>query len=369
MAIRYRVPPSLMPWSALGEPDRRQPTAPDQSVFGQTIDRVLAARRNEATRRRSQRRHHVPVHLDEENQSAGRGPAHAADNRAHSRRGIHRIVPAGWQRRRRALRNCCSSLADDTCRLLASARMTTRSDCSRSPSRVRTTCRNRRATRWRSTADPTALPMISPTRGPLPTSSFPRRICTITSDCTARTPYFTVASNSVDRLIRLRAGSTAKNLTLRSGRQRATALTAPVGHDRTPRAGPHPQAEAMHAGTAPVIRLEGPLALGHGVLLVVSRSGLSQPSGRSRFATAMVRGSVGGGLAAGRRGPQARQPRSQPYRRLSGDCLRVLTRVRWVKLGLSQRTHRQTAVKTFVLGSAVSRRNRTRSKHAPKNFK
>jgi hypothetical protein len=210
MAIRYRVPSSLMPWSALGEPDRRQPTAPDQSVFGQTIDRVLAARRNEATRRRSQRRHHVPVHLDEENQSPGRGPAHAADNRAHSRRGIHRIVPAGWQRRRRALRNCCSSLADDTCRLLASARMTTRSDCSRSPSRVRTTCRNRRATRWRSTADPTALPMISPTRGPLPTSSFPRRICTITSDCTARTPYFTVASNSVDRLIRLRAGSTAK---------------------------------------------------------------------------------------------------------------------------------------------------------------
>ena len=27
----------------------------------------------------------------------------------------------------------------------------------------------------------------------------------------------------------------------------------------------------MHAGSAPVIRLEGPLALGHGILLVVSR--------------------------------------------------------------------------------------------------
>lgn len=26
----------------------------------------------------------------------------------------------------------------------------------------------------------------------------------------------------------------------------------------------------MHAGSAPVIRLEGPLALGHGILLVVS---------------------------------------------------------------------------------------------------
>lgn len=31
---------------------------------------------------------------------------------------------------------------------------------------------------------------------------------------------------------------------------------------------------------------------------------------------------------------------SQPYRRLSGDCMRVLTCVRWVKLGLH---HRETA--------------------------
>jgi hypothetical protein len=109
----------------------------------------------------------------------------------------------------------------------------------------------------------------------------PRRTCATTSDCAARVPYLTVASNSVDRLIRLRAGSTAKNLTLRSGRQRAAALTAPVGHDRTPRAGPHPQAEAVHAGSAPVIRLEGPLALGHGVLLVVSRSSFpSHPAAR-----------------------------------------------------------------------------------------
>jgi hypothetical protein len=53
--------------------------------------------------------------------------------------------------------------------------------------------------------------MISPTRGPLPASpSSARRTCTMTSDCAARTPDLTVASNSVDRLIRLRAGSTAK---------------------------------------------------------------------------------------------------------------------------------------------------------------
>jgi hypothetical protein len=35
----------------------------------------------------------------------------------------------------------------------------------------------------------------------------------------------------------------------------------------------------MHAGSAPVIRLEGPLALGHGVLLVVwSSKYLSHPA-------------------------------------------------------------------------------------------
>ena len=41
-------------------------------------------------------------------------------------------------------------------------------------------------------------------------------------------------------------------------------------HDRPPRPGAHPQPEAVHAGTAPVIRLEGPLALCHDSLLVAS---------------------------------------------------------------------------------------------------
>lgn len=70
-----------------------------------------------------------------------------------------------------------------------------------------------------------------------------------------------------------------KDLPLRSGSQRAAALAAPAGHDGPPGAGTHPQPEAMHAGSAPVVRLEGPLALGHGVLLVIS----GMPSGRSRF--------------------------------------------------------------------------------------
>ena len=94
-----------------------------------------------------------------------------------------------------------------------------------------------------------------------------------TSGCAARVPYFTVAPNSDDRLMRLRAGSTARRpVAKRSRRESATPLTAPVGHDLAPRTRTHPQPEAVHAGAAAVIRLESPLALGHGVLLVVSRS-------------------------------------------------------------------------------------------------
>ena len=74
---------------------------------------------------------------------------------------------------------------------------------------ARAAWRSRRATRWRSTADPTGLAMISPTRGPV-ASSGARRTCTTISGCAARTPYLTAASNSVDRLMRLRAESTAE---------------------------------------------------------------------------------------------------------------------------------------------------------------
>jgi hypothetical protein len=81
---------------------------------------------------------------------------------------------------------------------------------------------------------------------------------------------------------------------------------------------------------------------------------LAMPSGRSRFATGLVCGSVAGGLAAGRRGPQAHHPWSQPYRRLSGDCLRVLTSPRRVKPGLPQRTNPfQTVLQASSIGKAA----------------
>ncbi|EUA54044.1 hypothetical protein I550_5682 [Mycobacterium intracellulare 1956] len=126
-AIRYRIPSALVPWSALGEPDRSQPAPPDQPVLVQRIDRVLAAGRNEATGRRAQRRHHMPIELDEENQSPRHGPSNGVGQRTHRRASGHGAIPvAGIRRKHR--RSSCSNRADDAVRLLGSARITSRSE-------------------------------------------------------------------------------------------------------------------------------------------------------------------------------------------------------------------------------------------------
>ena len=200
-----------MPWSTLGEPDRGQPTPPQQAVLGQRVDRILAARRNEATCRRPQRRDHVPVQLDQRNQTPhGRG-TRGADNGTRPRGRAHRSRPGDSSARRRPRRSSCSNRADGAVRLPGNARMTIWSDPWRSPRTDRATCRSRRATRCRSTAEPTDLPTISPTRGARAASrSSACRRWTTRLGCAARSPCFTVASNSVDRLMRLRAESTAK---------------------------------------------------------------------------------------------------------------------------------------------------------------
>jgi hypothetical protein len=210
-----------MPWSALGEPGYGQPAPPNQAVLGKRIGGVLTAGRNKPARRRSQWRDHVTVQPDQKDQ-ASRGPlAGLPDGPQDCCPRLlpqsHRSVPANSKARRRPLRSCCSNHAEDTFRLLGRARITTRSAWSRPLNTVRATCRSRRATRCRSTAEPTGLAMIKPMRGPVPSSSRARRTWTMTSRCTVRLPNFTVSSNSVDRLMRLRAGSTARNLSFRSG--------------------------------------------------------------------------------------------------------------------------------------------------------
>ena len=59
-------------------------------------------------------------------------------------------------------------------------------------------------------------------------------------------------------------GATSRQSETGSGSQRAAALTAPAGYDRPAGAGAHPQPEAVHPRASPVVRLKGPLALGHG---------------------------------------------------------------------------------------------------------
>jgi len=51
-----------------------------------------------------------------------------------------------------------------------------------------------------------------------------------------------------------------------SGSQFAATLAATAGHDGPAGARTHPQTEAMHTCTPPIVRLKCPLALGHGFL-------------------------------------------------------------------------------------------------------
>jgi len=71
--------------------------------------------------------------------------------------------------------------------------------------------------------------MTSPTRGAAPACP-DRRRWRIRSGCAVRIPCFTVAANSVDRLMRLRAGSTAERPDA-AIRQKARGV--PYGADRT----------------------------------------------------------------------------------------------------------------------------------------
>lgn len=50
-------------------------------------------------------------------------------------------------------------------------------------------------------------------------------------------------------------------------RQLSATLAATTGNDRATRTRTHTETEAMRLGTATVIRLVSPLALGHGILL------------------------------------------------------------------------------------------------------
>jgi hypothetical protein len=108
----------------------------------------------------------------------------------------------------------------------------------------RAACRNRRATRCRCTADPTDRETISPTFGASAVVPSPRRTYITRSGCTARVPCLTVASKSVDRVMRFRAESTAVTPGLKI---KQSASGVPCDADRTRSPGPPWYASA--AGT------------------------------------------------------------------------------------------------------------------------
>src|SRR5262249_12070559 len=106
-----------------------------------------------------------------------------------------------------------------------------------------------------------------------------------------------------------------------------------IGHDPPPGAGPHPKPESVHPCPTTVVRLEGPFALGHGSNLLVRlapRRLAHRPTTRAEVDVVAV-GKLFASLANRRGPPRADSRGSLPYRRLSGDCSRVLTWLRPVK--------------------------------------
>ncbi len=287
----------------------------------------------------------MPVQLDQKNHAARSRPSGRTGEHAQPRQRGHDLLPAAGTRRRHP-RSSCSSRAEDAVRLLGSARITNWSAWPSSASRVRATCRSRRATRCRSTADPTDLPTTNPTRGSRVSSrSNPRRRCTTTSGCARRIPCFTVASKSFDRVMRLRAGSTA----VRPGaaiRQRARG--DPCAGDRTRSPARHVCASAS-----------GSHARGLGAGYSAGRSACPWPRRSPRCVAIRPLRRFASGSSAVRpevvlvllAGAVPKWFGSQPYRRLSGDCLRVLTWLRLVKPGLPQGSRAERVGERFPFRS------------------
>ncbi len=146
-------------------------------------------------------------------------------------------------------------------------------------------------------------------------------------------PWRTVTPKSVERVIRYRAGSTAGEPCVRSRSEGAAALVTAGRHDGATGARTHPQPETVHTGPAAVVRLESPLALGHGCFssfdLVLTTSDAMTVMTAEDVAT------VGklihlAGAAPVRSG---KEPRAAAVSPRAGDCSRVLTRFAWVKPG------------------------------------
>ena len=115
------------------------------------------------------------------------------------------------------------------------------------------TARNRRRTRLRTTAPPTAFGTMNPNR--LGQGSRRSSTCMTVCSMPTRRPRRVAARKSRDRVTRLALASKG-----RSGGELVATLATPSREDGAACAGAHTKAEAVHLGTATVVRLEGSLA-------------------------------------------------------------------------------------------------------------
>lgn len=106
-----------------------------------------------------------------------------------------------------------------------------------------------------------------------------------------------------------------------SGSQRATALAPAARDDRPAGASAHPQTETMHPGPPTVVRLEGPLALGHGYVSSSFADHAPRTFPRTTWSLSIS-------LALTGAAPEDPVAAVSPH---SGDCSRVLTALAQVK--------------------------------------
>ena len=310
-----------MPRSALQQPHHRQPAAPDQAVLAERVHRVLATGRGEPARRQPQRRDHVAVQLDDEDHAARDGwPSRPSSRPAAGHRATLRRASGPAQRRPQFL------LQPRRDRV-PTARAAPGSPPGRAGSSSSITPRARGAAAGPPGAAARRCQRISrpPVRSWVRRRARRRDAQCVHDEIGLHRPHpLTDRGTEIRRPRHPVPGRKhrAKSC-VESRSQRTAALATPARHDRPPGTGAHPQPEAVHPRTTPVVGLKGPLALGHGChsslrLASATHAMKLMPVGtQSRLVSSSV-------SLASRRGPQRLRVAAVSPR--SGDCSRVLTR-------------------------------------------
>lgn len=241
---------------AAPEPSDGEPTTPDRTMHADGLLGISSARRVVAARRRQQRRDEPAIPPDGNEQQPGRDPL---QRRGHawstSSRGslLVRAVDRSASARHARSRSAASS-AEVRVAELGRARTTIKCPVSHRAAEWvscwASTARSRRDTRCRTTALPTPLLTIRPTR--VAWSWGPGAAWMTTLGWLARRPRRRAWVNSRLCRIRCAAGSTDN-----SGSELGAALAAPRGNDRSTGPRPHAEPETVGLGPTTVVGLEG----------------------------------------------------------------------------------------------------------------